>query len=341
MQRTLFRVAALALSASALSACSMMAGGDKVAAAAPRPADTNATAIAADVTSVIHQAQALRAKGDLDGELRIISQLMLAQPDDARVVGEYGKLLVQQARSNDAVQFLNRAAELAPSDWTYYSALGVAYDQLADPANAKLAYERALALKPGEAAILNNYGMSRMLAGDAAGARALMTQAKASGSTDPKIESNLALLESTAPVKPAPAPVAASIAPAATPVNVAKPTVVSHAATPAVSHVPTPVVSKPIAPVTTAAVAAPSTANAAPTRITHNGVPVVMQAVPVDPKAGPVAHWTPAKTAKAAVPTISVASATPAKPTKTDKSAKPAVLDHIPALRMTADAAKP
>lgn len=341
MQRTLFRVAALALSASALSACSMMAGGDKVAAAAPRPADTNATAIAADVTSVIHQAQALRAKGDLDGELRIISQLMLAQPDDARVVGEYGKLLVQQARSNDAVQFLNRAVELAPSDWTYYSALGVAYDQLADPANAKLAYERALALKPGEAAILNNYGMSRMLAGDAAGARGLMMQAKASGSTDPKIESNLALLESTAPVKPAAAPVTASIAPASTPVSVAKPTVVSHAAAPAVRNVPTPVVTKPIAPVTTAAVAAPSTANAAPTRITHNGVSVVMQAVPVDPKAGPVAHWMPGKPVKVAVPTVNVASAAPTKPAKTDKSAKPAALDHIPALRMTADAAKP
>jgi hypothetical protein len=135
--------------------------------------------------------------------------------------------------------------------------------------------------------------------------------------------------------------VTASIAPAATPVNVAKPTVVSHTATPAVSHVPTPVVSKPIAPVTTAAVAAPSTANAAPTRITHNGVPVVMQAVPVDPKAGPVAHWTLAKTAKAVVPTVNVASAAPAKPAKTDKGAKPAALDHIPALRMTADAAKP
>jgi Flp pilus assembly protein TadD len=341
MQRTLFRVAALALSASALSACSMMTGGDKVAAAAPRPADTSAAAISADVTSVIHQAQALRANGDLDGELHVISQLMLAQPDDARVVGEYGKLLVQQGRSNDAVQFLSRAVELAPSDWSFYSALGVAYDQLADPANAKLAYERALALKPGEAAILNNYGMSRMLAGDAAGARALMMQAKASGSTDPKIESNLALLESTAPVKPAPAPVTASIAPATTPVSAVKPIIVSHAATPAVSHVPTPVVTKPIAPVTTATAAAPSTANAAPTRITHNGVPVVMQAVPVDPKAGPVAHWTPAKPVKAAVPTVNVAAAVATKPAKTDKTAKPAVLDHIPALRMTADAAKP
>jgi len=337
MQRTLFRVAALALSASALSACSMMTGGDKVAAAAPRPADTNAAAISTDVTTVIHQAQAMRAKGDLDAELRVISQLMLAQPDDARVVGEYGKLLVQQGRANDAVQFLSRAVELAPSDWTFYSALGVAYDRLADPANAKLAYERALALKPGEAAILNNYGMSRMLAGDAAGARALMMEAKASGSTDPKIESNLALLESTAPVKPA--PVTASIAPAAAPVGTAKPIVVSRAVAPAVSHVPTPVVTKPIAPVTKATVAAPSTASAAPTRITHNGVSVVMQAVPVDPKAGPVPHWTPAKPGKAAVPTVNVAAATPAKPAKT--GAKPAVLDHITALRMTADAAKP
>jgi Flp pilus assembly protein TadD len=343
MQRTLFRVAALALSASALSACSMMAGGDKVAAAAPRPAETNAVAIAADVTSAIHQAQDLRAKGDLDGEMHVISQLMLAQPDDARVVGEYGKLLVQQGRSNDAVAFLRRAVELAPSDWTFYSAMGVAYDQLSDPANAKLAYERALALKPGEAAILNNYGMSRMLAGDAAGARALMLQAKASGSTDPKIESNLALLESTAPEKPASAPVTASLAPAtrATPVSVAKPTVTAHVATPAISRVPTPVVSKPIAPVTTASVAAPGTASAAPTVITHNGTKIVMQAVPVDPKAGPVAHWTPAKSAKTAVPTVNVAAATPAKPAKTDKSAKPAALDHIPALRMTADAGKP
>lgn len=343
MQTTLFRVAALALGTSALSACSMMTGGDKVAAAAPRPAETSAVAIAADVTSVIHQAQGLRAKGDLDGEMHIISQLMLAQPDDARVVGEYGKLLVQQGRSNDAVAFLHRAVELAPSDWTYYSALGVAYDQLADPANAKLAYERALALKPGEAAILNNYGMSRMLAGDAAGARALMLQAKASGSTDPKIESNLALLESTAPVKPAPAPVTASIAPATqvAPVSVQKPVVVSHAATPVVNRVPTPVVIKPIAPVATASVAAPNAASTAPTVIVHNGTRVVMQAVPVDPKAGPVAHWMPAKPVKAAGATVNVAAAAPTKPAKTDKSAKPSSLDHIPALRMTADAGKP
>jgi Flp pilus assembly protein TadD len=327
----------------------MMNGGDKVAAATPRPAESTPASLAADMTSAIQQAQALRAKGDLDGEMHVISQLMLAQPDDARVVGEYGKLLVQQGRSNDAVQFLRRAVELAPSDWTFYSALGVAYDQLADPVNAKLAYERALALKPGEAAVLNNFGMSRMLAGDAAGARALMVQAKASGSTDPKIDSNLALLDRTspAPVTAAPAVATVTTVPAthATAVNTVKPVVVSHAATPAVSHVPTPVVSKPIAPVTTAAVSTPTTASAAPTRITRNGATVVMQAVPVDPKAGPVAHWMPAKPEKtvkpAATPVNVAAAVVPAKPVKADKNAKPAALDQIPALRMTADAGKP
>ena len=332
MQWSLFRVAALVLCTSALSACSMMAGGDKVAASAPRPADANAVTLAADVTSAIAQAQAMRAKGDLDGEMHIISQLMLVQPDDARVVGEYGKLLVQQGRASDAAQFLRRAVELSPSDWTFYSALGVAYDQMGDPANAKLAYEHALALKPGEAAILNNYGMSRMLAGDTDAARALMTQAKASGSTDPKIASNLALLESTAP-KPAPAPVAVLTAPVAHPTTISaiKPVVISHAQTPAANHLPTPVVSKPMAPVATTA------AVAAPTPITRNGVSVVMQAVPVDPKAGPVAHAVakPVKVAAKSAPVNVAATVAP------KASAKPAPLDRIPALRMTADAGKP
>ena len=334
MQRSLFRVAALVLCTSALSACSTLGGGDKVAAAAPRPADTSAAAVAADVTTALNQAQALRARGDLDGELHIVSQLMLAQPDDARVVGEYGKLLIQQGRSADAAQFLRRAVELSPSDWTFYSALGVAYDQLGDPANAKLAYEHALALKPGEAAILNNYGMSRMLAGDSVAARTLMTAAKASGSTDPKIASNLALLDSKAPA-PKPEPVAVQAAPAMHPTTASavKPVVVSHAQTPASNHVPTPVVSKPMPPVTTAA-AAP------PTRITHDGVSVVMQVVPTDPQAGPVVHVTakPQKPVKAGTAPVDVASAVPAK---ADKTAKPAPLDHIPALRMTADAGKP
>ena len=37
--------------------------------------------------------------------------------------------------------------ELQPNDWTLYSALGVAYDQLGDQTSARTAYEHALALQ--------------------------------------------------------------------------------------------------------------------------------------------------------------------------------------------------
>jgi Flp pilus assembly protein TadD len=327
----------------------MLSGGDKVSAAAPPASGTGTMALPTDVPSGVHQAQLLRTSGDLNGALHLISQLMLVAPDDARVVGEYGKLLVQQGRSDDATQFLRRAVELAPTDWSVYSALGVAYDQLNDATDAKLAYEHALLLKPGEPAILNNYGMSRMLAGDTQAARALMLQAKASGSKDPKIDSNLALLDSSspAPAKPvtaalAPAPHVAAETPAVshlpTPVTVKSIAPVAVVITPAVKHAAAAVTAKSNAPVATASVPGPKpvVAVAAPTPIIRNGMSVIMQEVPVDPKAGRVAVRV-APTVKIAQAGQPVAATVTAKPAKT--AAKP--LDHIPALRMTADAGKP
>jgi Flp pilus assembly protein TadD len=297
MRRLLVQFAGLALCAGALSGCSMFGDSDSNAPPA-NVSGANTPSAAADVSTAVHQAQLLRTSGDLSGATRILSQLMLGAPDDPRVVGEYGKLLVQQGQSGDAVQFLRRAIELQPGDWTIYSALGVAYDQQGDHPDAKLAYERALALKPGEAAVLNNFAMSRMLAGDPASARTLLLQAKASGSTDPKIDTNLALLNKMSPAAPA---MAAAAHPA-----------VASNALPAASGAPLPVV--------------------------HGQV--VMQPVPVDPLAGPTNHAPhrakPARLAKAHHSARHLASnAAPAKP------AKPSKGDHIPSLRMTADASKP
>ena len=163
MRGLFVRFASAALCATALTGCSMLSGETDHSNLATERLD-RALPNTFDVSASVQQAQALRGQGDLDGATRILSQLMLAAPDDPRVVGEYGKLLVQQGRTGDAVQFLNRAIQLQPSDWSYYSALGVAYDQKGDRSNAKLAYERALTLQPNEAAVLNNYAMSRMLA---------------------------------------------------------------------------------------------------------------------------------------------------------------------------------
>jgi hypothetical protein len=313
-----------------------MLGGSDDAATPPSAHNGSNTPIATDMAAAVRQAQMLRTSGDLEGATRILSQLMLGAPDDPRVVGEYGKLLVQEGHSGDAVQFLRRAIELQPSDWTLYSALGVAYDQQTDPANAKMAYERALGLKPGEAAVLNNFAMSRMLAGDRVAARTLMMQAQASGSTDPKIAQNLALLDSTTPAMAAPV----ALPPSAVATLPHKPVVASNGFPPL-----------PAAPT-------PAAAHGAPLPITHGAGQVVMQEVPVDPLAGPVArnahNAKPPKLAKTGKPAkLALAGKPPAKakpaprtvaantPPKPAKTAKPSAHDHIPALRMTADASKP
>ena len=61
---------------------------------------------------------------------------MLVASDDPRVIGEYGKTLAENGRAQEAVQFLSRATQLQPGEWSFYSALGVAYDQMGDQSRA-------------------------------------------------------------------------------------------------------------------------------------------------------------------------------------------------------------
>ena len=193
MSRSNARLGALALSCAALAAWPAVAGSSSGQADADGAA--YARTLSNTLNSEVRNAQIQRAQGDFSGAVRTLSQLMLASPDDPRVVSEYGKVLVQQGRAGEAVQFLSRAVELQPADWTLYSALGVAYDQTGNSANARKAYERALVLKPGEAVVLNNYALSRMQAGDLAEAHRLLSQAAAGGSPNPQIARNLTLLQ--------------------------------------------------------------------------------------------------------------------------------------------------
>jgi Flp pilus assembly protein TadD len=228
-----------------------------------------------DLEGGIQEAQLARQAGRYDDAIHILSQLMLVASDDPRVVGEYGKTLVEKGRAQEAEQFLTRATELQPRDWTLYSALGVAYDEAGDQAAAGRAYEHALALRPGEPAIFNNYALSRMLASDPAMARQLIASAaSAGGSSDPKIARNIALVNALA-LQPAPTPVPVAQLPVTT-------TAVASTAMASTPIVSTPVASAPIPEIASRAPAAP--------------VPqVVMQAVPADPLAGPVkSHPKPA-----------------------------------------------
>lgn len=292
----------------------------KAAAASDAPAKASEIAnLPTDVEGGVRQAQEMRLAGHYDEAIHTLSQLMLVASDDPRVVGEYGKTLAEQGRAQEAVQFLTRATELQPSEWSFYSALGVSYDQLGNQSSARAAYEQALKLRPGEASILNNYALSRMMANDPQGARELMARAEnAGGASDPKIARNIELVNKLAVAAPPLKGTTAADAPEPGPVSK-----------------PVPVSSQPLP--------APSAQNTP-----HPASDVVMQPVPADPQAGPAkaATRTPAPLAAHAVKTEIPAlktdttekavMATKAGTAKPD--AKSAKADVKPAKPQTADA---
>lgn len=250
----------------------------KVAAASDTPAKSAETAnLPTNVEDGVRQAREQRLAGHYDEAVRTLSQLMLVASDDPNVVGEYGKTLAEKGRAQEAVQFLTRAVTLQPVEWSFYSALGVAYDQVGDQNSARTAYEQALKLKPNDPSVLNNYALSRMMANDPDMARRLIAQAQsAGGASDPKIARNIELVNKLAP--PA-LKTATDTGPDQTPVAT-----------------PVPVTSEPLP--------APSTQNASQ----HADTQVVMQPVPSDPLAGP------SKPANHAPTSLNAHAAKPAKP---------------------------
>ena len=220
--------------------------------AAPAANQAAADLPATNLEESIHQAQLLRLAGQYPEAVKHLSQLMLLASDDPRVISEYGKNLAAMGRASDALNFLTRAQQLQPGDWTLYSAMGVAYDQLGDQKNAQDSYEHALAIKPNEPSVLSNYALSRMLAKDPDMARKLAARAEsAGGSGDDKIARNIAMIRSLVPETPVAPPV--SVASQLGPVSVTQ-----------------------------------SPANAPAHAAEAHDNRVVMQRVPVDPLAGPV-----------------------------------------------------
>lgn len=296
-----------------------------------------------------------RQDGDLTGAATTLGQLVLAVPDDPRILAEYGKVLAAQGRADDALAFLRRSAQLQPNDWTVYSAMGVAFDQKANYKSAKIAYDRALLLKPGDPSVLSNAAVSRMLAGDLDSAEQMLVQASVEGK-DPKIAKNLAMvraLKASAPTQMAAAPKAAPVkqasvvpasivaakpapAPAAVAANtpakpMAKNTYEALKSDPTVRMAPIPredvAAAKPVAP-THVAVAAPAP-KATP--------PAPVKAAEAKPAPQPVAQATPHVLPQTAATQV----ASPAKPAPTSvATAAPQPLVKDSAMKVEKTAAK-
>jgi Flp pilus assembly protein TadD len=343
MTRSILKLAALSLALSSAAADASAQGlfnwgrSDKAAPAAPvadkNTADTGPDGVPADLNTAIIRAQLSRRIGNFADATKILSQLVLFAPDDPRVIGEYGKTLAAQGKSDDALAFLERAVQLQPNEWSFYSALGVAHDQKGEYPLAQSAYQRALALKPGEPSVLNNAALSYLQSGDLETAERMARDAAATSTDKGRVQQTVALVERIKSTRPAVArapraPEAPAAAPQADYLEPAQLASVAPAETPTADRGPAQLSTPPESPFTDAPITSSELPPLedesvdlsieitppvpAPTIASLQSDPTVrMQAVPKDDLAGPV--HTPAPKAEAQIAQKAPAAAAPRK----------------------------
>lgn len=105
-------------------------------------------------------------------------------PGNAVARERLGLLYLQSGRDDDARAQFEQAVALDPNRWKSHNGLGIVADRRHDFAAAIAHYDSALAIEPKAAAVMNNRGFSRFLAGDLPGAEADLKEAIRLGSRD-------------------------------------------------------------------------------------------------------------------------------------------------------------
>jgi Flp pilus assembly protein TadD len=129
----------------------------------------------------------------------------LPQPEDAITFTPFvegvprdplsqGRALLERGQTTDAIAQLSAAAITSPDLIAANNLLGLAYDRLGRHDEAQVAYERALAAAPADAATLNNLGYSLYLSDRYREALARLRQAARLDPASPQVANNLALV---------------------------------------------------------------------------------------------------------------------------------------------------
>lgn len=141
-------------------------------------------------------AAALEKLGQKPQQIEVLKSLSESHPANTTIRVHLGKSLLASGRAGEAAATLERAIADGDTDWRTHSALGSAYDQKGQYAEARVQYSKALAIKPGSLAVINNMGMSYAIEGNLTEAEKTFRNAMdMPGARDePRIRQNLALV---------------------------------------------------------------------------------------------------------------------------------------------------
>jgi len=146
-----------------------------------------------DLEAAQRFSEALRKGGRSDRAVQIAAEALGRFPEDRALLMTYGLSQLASGRPQEALRPLALVAQADASDWRARSALGVALDQLGRFAEARRAYDEALAIQPNEPSVLTNIGVSHLMAGEPAEAEAVLRQAVSLPNAPAHARQNLAI----------------------------------------------------------------------------------------------------------------------------------------------------
>ncbi|MGH6665502.1 MAG: tetratricopeptide repeat protein [Pseudolabrys sp.] len=147
-----------------------------------------------DPEVAIAYARALRATDQRAQAVAVLEQASIRNPHNMPLLGAYGRALAAAGDYNQALDVLGRAHTPDQPDWRILNAQGAVLDQLGRHTEAQRHYSAALKIKPDEASILSNLGLSYALGRDLQRAEATLRQAMGRPDATPKVRQNLALV---------------------------------------------------------------------------------------------------------------------------------------------------
>jgi Flp pilus assembly protein TadD len=138
-----------------------------------------------DLKAALAYARNLKAAGHKDQAFAIVQNASILHGDSRELASEYGRLALEFDQIGVADKLLAMADDPLKPDWRVISARGTVMAKQGNYAGAVPFYERALAVSPSQASVMNNLAMAHAASGDPAKAEQILRQASATGK-DPR-----------------------------------------------------------------------------------------------------------------------------------------------------------
>jgi len=146
-----------------------------------------------DLDAALGYASSLKALDKKREALAVLQEASVTHGTDRRLASDYGRLALELDQVSVAKKVLEVADDPANPDWRVIMARGTALAKEGSYRDAIPFYERARALNPNHASILNNLALAYTMSGEADRGEALLRQASSDGD-NAKVRQNLALV---------------------------------------------------------------------------------------------------------------------------------------------------